>query len=293
MVFFTRFFKKLNLQKPGFKKPNLKKTSFKKLGHFIRLSITFLFLNSASHAFAASSIIINQAELQPIDNFYALNADVDIDFDDAIEEAVNKGVALHFLIEFQVVKPWKYWFDDEIVTTSNSVSLSYHALSRQYLVNHGLHQKSFETLYEAKDALLEISNWKVLDKSLIEKGEVYNAALLIRLDQTKLPKAIQVDAIGSDKWNLTSQKYEWSLKDLTNKEPNNKEQSVKEPNAKDFNMKDLYNKDPNNKDLSNKELNAKDLNMKEPNLKDLNLKDLNLKDLNVKEQYNFKEPSGK
>ena len=293
MVFFTRFFKKINLQKLDFKKPNLKESSFNKLGHFIRLSIAFLLLNSVSHAFAASSIVINQAELQPIDNFYALNADVDIDFDDAIEEAVNKGVALHFLIEFQVVKPWKYWFDDEIVTTSNSVSLSYHALSRQYLVNHGLHQKSFETLYEAKDALLEISNWKVLDKSLIEKGEVYNAALLIRLDQTKLPKAIQVDAIGSDKWNLTSQKYEWSLKDLTNKEPNNKEQSVKEPNAKDFNMKDLYNKDPNNKDLSNKELNAKDLNMKEPNLKDLNLKDLNLKDLNVKEQYNFKEPSGK
>lgn len=283
MVFFTRFFKKINLQKLGFKKPNLKETSFKKLGHFIRLCIAFLLLNSASHAFAASNIIINQAELQPLDNFYALNADVDIDFDDAIEEAVNKGVALHFLIEFQVVKPWKYWFDDEIVTTSNSVSLSYHALSRQYLVNHGLHQKSFETLYEAKDALLEINNWKVLDKSLIEKGEVYNAALLIRLDQTKLPKAIQVDAIGSDKWNLTSQKYEWSLKELTNKEqivkePNNKEQSIKEPNGKDFNMKDLYNKDSNNKDLSNKELNTKDLNMKEPNLK---------------EQYNFKEPSGK
>ena len=287
MVFFTHFFKKLNL-----------KLNPKKITHFIRLSTAFLLLNVASQAFAASSIIINQAELQPLDNFYALNADVDIDFDDAIEEAVNKGVALHFLIEFQVVKPWKYWFDDEIVTTSNSVSLSYHALSRQYLVNHGMHQKSFETLYEAKDALLEISNWKVLDKSLIEKGEIYNAALLIRLDQSKLPKAIQVDAIGSDKWNLTSQKYEWALKDLNNKEQNNKEPNNKEPNnkesgAKDFNIKDLYNKDINNKDLNNRDLNSKELNSKDLNPKELNSRELNSRELNFREQYNLKESNGK
>lgn len=288
MVFFTHFFKK---------------TNFKKLGQFTRLSIAFLLLNSASNAFAASSIMINQAELQPLDNFYALNADVDIDLDDDIEQAVNKGVALHFLIEFQVVKPWKYWFDDEIMTVTKSVILSYHALSRQYLVNYGMHQKSFETLYEAKDALLEINNWKVLEKSLIEKNEVYNAALLIRLDQSKLPKAIQVEAIGSEKWNLTSTKYEWVLKDLNSKEqntrefgtrePSNREPSNREPSNKEFNMKDLYNREPTNKDLGNKELNNRDAITRELNMKDLNLRDSNPRDLNTKEQYNFKEQSSK
>lgn len=203
MVFFTRFCKKLNL--------------------FLWLSFVLLFFNTTSNAFAASNIVINQAELQPLDDSYALYADTQIDFDDAIVEAVNKGVPLHFLIEFQVVKPWKYWFDDEIVTATSSVTLSYHALSRQYLVsNKGAHQKSFETLAEAKEALVRIENWKVLDKSLIEKGENYNAALLIRLDQSKLPKAIQVDAIASEKWNLTSQKYEWSLNDTFNSELSSK-----------------------------------------------------------------------
>ncbi len=213
MVFFTRFFKKPKL---------------KKLSHYARLSIVFLLLSTASSAFAA--INIKYAELQPLDDSYALSADVDIDFDDAIKEAVNKGVPLHFLIEFQVVKPWKYWFDDEIVTVSKSVTLSYHALSRQYLVIHGAHQKSFETLDEAQDALMQISNWKVVDKSLIEKSEAYNAALLVRLDQSKLPKAIQVDAIGSEKWNLTSQKYEWAIKDANSKDLIN----FKEPSVKDL-----------------------------------------------------------
>lgn len=216
----------------------------KKLNHFFRLSFVYCSLSAFSIAFAAgSSIDIQQAELQPLDDFYALSADVDVSFDDAIEAAVNKGVALHFLIEFQVVSPHKYWFDDEIVTMTRSVVLSYHALSRQYLVTRGAHQKSFETLGEAAQELMEINDWKVLDKSLIDKNEPYNAALLVRLDQTKLPKAIQVDAISSEKWNLKSQKFEWALKDLWLKEPLNKELPSKEN----------VNKEPLNKESGNKE----------------------------------------
>jgi Domain of unknown function (DUF4390) len=193
MAFFTRCFKKLSQL----------------------FCIGLLLLGAATFAFAASSnISIKSAELQPLDEYYSVNADVDINLDDEIEEAVNKGVPLNFLIEFQIVSPRKYWFDDEIVTASQNVILSYHALTRQYLVKRGSHQQSFETLSEATQELAELNEWKVVEKSLLEKGEVYNAALLIRLDQTKLPKAIQVDTIASEKWNLTSQKFEWALKEL-------------------------------------------------------------------------------
>ena len=192
MVFFTRYYKK---------------TSF--------LWVLVLFLSTATLVFAAtSSIQIKSAELQAQDEAYNLSADVTIDFDNEIEEAINKGVPLDFLTEFQIVSPRKYWFDDEIVTASRNTTLSYHALTKQYLVNRGIHQKSFETLGEAKQELAELSDWKVAEISLLDKSEVYNAALLIRLDQTKLPKAIQADPIASEKWNLSSQKYVWSLKDL-------------------------------------------------------------------------------
>ncbi|MES2547108.1 MAG: DUF4390 domain-containing protein [Pseudomonadota bacterium] len=201
---------------------------YKKLRNGIRLAAVFSLISVCSIAFAASSIEIKQAELQPLDDFYALSAEVEVSFDDTIEAAVNKGVPLQFLIEFQVVRPHKYWFDDEIVTASRSVVLSYHALSRQYLVTRGAHQKSFESLEEAAQELMIISDWKVLDKALVEKNESYNAALLVRLDQSKLPKAIQVDAISSEKWNLTSQKFEWALKELWLKEPLNKDAGNKE-----------------------------------------------------------------
>lgn len=182
--------------------------------YLLKISAFLLLLCVTTFASAASSINIKSAELLPQDEHYSLNADVEIIFDNEIEEAINKGVPLNFLVEFQIVSPRQYWFDDEIVTTSQNIMLSFHALTKQYLVNRGVHQKSFETLSEAKQELAQIVDWKVVEKSLLEKNEVYNAALLIRLDQTKLPKAIQVDTIASEKWNLTSQKFEWALKDI-------------------------------------------------------------------------------
>ena len=191
-----------------------KKTSLH-FGWKLNLIVSFFvsLLLSSSMVFAATnSILIKEADLQLVDDFYLLNAEISIDFDAEIEEAINKGVPLHFLIEFQVVSPRKYWFDDEIITTTNRVVLSYHALTKQYLVNRETHQKSFETLDEAVDELLQLTDLKVFEKVLIEKDANYKAALLMRLDQAKLPKAIQVDAIASEKWNITSQKYEWPLK---------------------------------------------------------------------------------
>ena len=187
-----------------------------------KISVFFALLLACAWAVSASSsIVIKNADLKLVDDTYVLSADSDVSFDESIEEAINKGVPLNFLVEFQVVSPRKYWFDDEIVTTTTNFTLSYHALSRQYLVSHNGHQTSYETLSEAKLELEQIDDWKVLEKSLVDKSGVYRAALLMRLDQSKLPKALQVEAIGSENWDLKSQKFEWELKELNNpKEPN-------------------------------------------------------------------------
>jgi hypothetical protein len=189
---------------------------------------TFTGFTFIKPAFAGGAIQINSAELHATDDFYSLAADVDMRLDKDIEEAVNKGVPLNFIVEFQIVIPREYWFDDEVVTATQNITLRYHALTRQYLVNRSKYQQGFETLSEALNDLATFNDWKVVEKSLLEKDEPYRAALLIRLDQSKLPKAIQVDAIGSEKWNLSSEKFEWALKELHGKETNHKELSSKE-----------------------------------------------------------------
>lgn len=163
---------------------------------------------------ASNSIAVKTAELVSSDEYINLNADFEINFDGAIEEAINKGVALSFLVEFQIVEPREYWFDDEIVTISKTVKLSYHALTKQYLVSYDVHQKSFESLGEARQQLATIRDWRVVAKRELDKSEPYRAAVLMRLDKSKLPKAIQVDTLASEHWNLASPIYTWPVKEL-------------------------------------------------------------------------------
>lgn len=180
---------------------------YKKIKQFFAVGL-FLFFSMVALA-TNSTLNIKSAELAAREDSYLLNADVDIKFSNAIEEAINKGFELNFLIEFQLAKPRKYWFDDEVATLTHEVSLSYHALSRQFLVVRGNQQKTFVRLDEAIDDLSTISDLKVFHKSELEKGERYKAILLMRLDTKKLPKTLQGEAIGSDDWKMSSQRFEW------------------------------------------------------------------------------------
>lgn len=157
-----------------------------------------------------SHLTIKSAELELMEDVYVLNADIEVEFNDEIEQAINKGFELNFLVEFQLVTPHKYWFDDEIATVTHNIALSYHALSRQYLVTRGKQQKTFSSLDEAEDEISEIRNLRVFKKADIDKGLVYNAVLLMRLDQKKLPNALQVEAISSDSWKVSSQRFQWT-----------------------------------------------------------------------------------
>lgn len=169
-----------------------------------------LFLCTGTLLAAGSSLHIRSANLITYEDDYLLNADAEINFSPEIERAILKGFTFNFLIEFQLVSPKKYWFDDEIVTTAQTVSLGYHALTRQYIVMRNEQQRTYASLDEAIEDLSVIQDMKVFQKSHIEKGEQYQAVLLMRLDHKKLPKALQIEGIGSDDWELISQRFTWS-----------------------------------------------------------------------------------
>jgi hypothetical protein len=191
----------------GFFMRYCKKTNFPSVSLFLFI-FSFCFITLAWAT--GSSLHIKTAELLPMDEAYVLDADFDVNFSSEVEEALSKGVPLTFLIEFQIISPRHYWFDDEIVSASSRITFSYHALSRQYLLNRNNHQQSFASLQEAKDELAHLRGWQVVEKALLKKGEIYHAALRIRLDQSRLPKPLQVDAIGSEDWNMVSERYRWT-----------------------------------------------------------------------------------
>lgn len=165
----------------------------------------------ASVSMAGSGTLhIRSANLITFEDDVLLNADVEINFGSEMEKAIVKGFTFNFLIEFQLLRPRKYWFNDEVVTTVQPVSLSYHALSRQYIVMRNEQQRTFPTLDAAIEDLSIIQDLKVFEKADMEKGEAYQALLLMRLDHKKLPKTLQVEGIASNDWKMSSQTYEWT-----------------------------------------------------------------------------------
>ena len=182
----------------------------------IKLSIFFsfwmiLFLSSSTIA-SDNSLIIKTAEINSQFEAYFLNADFDLSFNDDLDEAIKKGIPINFIIEFELKKPRKYWFDEEVTKKTKEILLTYHALSKQFTLTESENRLiAFDNLTQAKNELKKIKNWRIFDKSQIDDTDKYLAYLQVKLDQTKLPKQLQVDITTNQEWQLTSKQFQWTF----------------------------------------------------------------------------------
>jgi len=154
---------------------------------------------------------VKSAELLSADEWYYLYTDFDLVLPKALEDALNKGVSLNFMVEFELTKPRWYWMDETVATVRQNLRLSYHALTRQYHFSGNQGNRTFVSLNEAKEELKHIAEWKVVDKSQLKKGTTYQAAVRIRLDVNQLPKPLQVEALGSKDWSFNSDWYRFPV----------------------------------------------------------------------------------
>ena len=180
----------------------------------IKLSIFFsfwmiLFFSSSTIA-ADNSLAIKNAEINSQFEAYFLNADFDLSFNDDLDEAIRKGIPINFIIEFELKKPRKYWFDEEVAKKTKEILLTYHALSKQFILSESEnHLIAFDNLTQAKNELKRIKNWRIFDKSQIDDTDKYSAYLQVKLDQTKLPKQLQADITSNQEWQLASKQFQW------------------------------------------------------------------------------------
>ena len=159
----------------------------------------------------AEGIQVRVAKLEADSEGYRLSAEFDINFTHTLEEALNKGVALYFVTEFELVRPRWYWFDQRVVELRQQFKLSYNALTRQYRLSVGTLFQNYATLEEAVNVMSQLHNRMVADKDALQKDQKYTAALRMKLDLSQLPKPFQVNALASDDWTLSSDWYRWEV----------------------------------------------------------------------------------
>jgi len=161
---------------------------------------------------AAEGIEVRDAQLVAAEEGYSLETDLGITLNPTLEEVLNKGVALYFLFEFEIIRPRWYWFDKKLVDSRQQYRLSFDALTRQYRVSIGGVFENFADLPEALAFLSRVRRREVLESGALGTGNTYTAAVRMRLDVSELPKPFQLDAFGSRDWNIDSGWYRWKVK---------------------------------------------------------------------------------
>jgi len=157
-------------------------------------------------AFAAQAedVRVRAAALRLAEEGLLLQADFDFEFPPQLAAAVSNGVPLYFLVEFEMTRPRWYWVDERAAAKRLQLRLSYHALSRQYVVSNGPLEQQFATLNEALGVMRHIRNWVVGERIALVSDAQYEAAVRLRLDVSLLPKPIQVSALTSNEWQFES-----------------------------------------------------------------------------------------
>ena len=175
----------------------------------------WLLTTSAVHAQTVSTapIQLEEWQIQRLDDGYYAQAGMQIEWPAAVEDALSKGVPLHFVARVDILRERWYWYDREVARQERYMRLSYQPLTRRWRLwvssqpmgNSGLGVslgQSFDSASEALSALGRIHRWKVAELSQIEADGRYRVDFSFRLDLTQLPRPLQLGIMGESDWNL-------------------------------------------------------------------------------------------
>lgn len=145
------------------------------------------------------------------DTGYVLNADIELDLNPRLLDAVSRGISLYFTTELVIERPRWYWLNKAVVERSLDYRLYYHAITRSYRLSVGSIHQSYDDLESAVRTMTRIRNWHVADFDVLEAGVSHEVAIRFRLDTSQLPKPFQVTAIGSSDWNVGTEWLRWTF----------------------------------------------------------------------------------
>jgi len=168
-------------------------------------------LAALAPAARADTITVKSAELRADEDTYVLNAEFEVAINPTLEEALQKGVPLYFVFEFELLRPRWYWVDEKVLLVSTQYRVSYNALTRQYRVASGLLGQTFDALDGVERFLSRVTSRPVANRDQLVPGTRYEAGMRLRLDVNQLPKPFQVSALASREWSLQSEWHRWSF----------------------------------------------------------------------------------
>jgi len=182
-------------------------------GQFLVLLVGLLLAGPLMSA-DKTRIHIQDMDINLVDELYQIQGKIEIDLEDPLLSALNSGVALEFVINYEIVRSRGWWFDKQIAEVSQRYQISYHALSRQYLLTN-LNTRTVDTFYSLarlEEVLGQVSDFPLLDASLLRPKKVYRIRMRAYFDYDELPIPLRMRAYSSSAWRPDSGWLVWPLR---------------------------------------------------------------------------------
>ena len=167
-----------------------------------------LLLATALHARNAE---LETLRVERVDEGLLLTARVNIQLPGAVEEALDKGIPIHFVAEATVLRERWYWMDQRVGQARRYLRIAYMPLTRRWrlntsaepLTNAGLGvslTQHYDSLEEAMSAVGRISRWKIASSDDMDVGGRQRLRFQFRLDASQLPRTLQLDTNSQSAW---------------------------------------------------------------------------------------------
>lgn len=120
-----------------------------------------------------------------------------------VEEALKRGVAVHFLAQATVNRQRWWWRDERLARVQRSWRLAYQPLTANWRLGSGGLGQTFASLDEALLVMASFSDWPLLEwKELGEASRCY-VEFVFKLDTSQLPGPMQIGLTAQNDWNLS------------------------------------------------------------------------------------------
>lgn len=162
----------------------------------------------------AQSLDLTELKVERSEAGLHLSAQLRLDLAAPVEEALLKGVPIYFVAETSLRRDRWYWTDKQLGNRQLHWRLAYQPLTRRWRLSSAAEpltpataasafNQNFDNLSEARDAMQRITRWKIAEAAELEPDARYNLDFRFRLDQSQLPRPLQIAAVGQAVWNLS------------------------------------------------------------------------------------------
>ena len=156
----------------------------------------------APWAWADTTPAITFFEINRDDDAVSLSYAVDFVLAPAVEDALMKGVPLHFVAQAKVFGNRWYWRDRRIANATRTWRVAYQPLTANYRVSFGGLSRSYPNRAEAFAGVQRAVHWRVVEPGQIEAGVRHYLEFSFRLDTSQLPRPMQLGIGGESDWTL-------------------------------------------------------------------------------------------